>query len=68
MRRFDASGHYRAESPPGSGNYVEKDGWRLATLTVAGSDGVAQIRVLGPHKTVAHWMPSVEAFKTQLVP
>jgi hypothetical protein len=68
VQRFDLSGTYSAETPPGSGNFLNNPDWRLATLTVTAPEGPYQIRVVGPRKTVEKWLPSVETFKQQLLP
>lgn len=68
VKRFDASGRYVAETSPGSGVKLDKADWRIVALVATAAEGTYQIKLVGPAKTVAHWMPSVEAFQSQLVP
>jgi hypothetical protein len=54
----DVSGTYIAETTPGSGEFLNKPGYRLRAAVVETPKGPYFLKLVGPEKTVAHWNES----------
>lgn len=66
VHEVDARGRYVAETRPGSGERVRKDGQRLVGIIVVGPEGPLFFKVVGPEATVARWEASLERFVATL--
>ena len=55
---LDVSGTYVAETAPGSGQFLNKPGYRLRGAVVETPKGSYFLKLVGPEKTVAHWNES----------
>ena len=62
------SGTYVAETAPGSGEHMNKPGWRMLTSIVDASDGPWYFKLVGPAATVTKWEPSYAAFVNAVRP
>ena len=51
----DGAGTYVAETAPGSGEYLNKPGFRLRAAVVETPNGSYYVKLVGPEKTVTHW-------------
>jgi hypothetical protein len=49
---LDVSGRYVAEIPPGSGNKVDKPGWRMFAAVILAPDGALYVKCAGPKATL----------------
>jgi len=58
----DVSGTYVAETAPGSGERVHKDGWRMLAAVFEAKDGPYYAKLVGPSATIAKWEPSFRKF------
>ena len=58
----DVSGTYVAETAPGSGQNLNKPGFRQIAAVVETPGGNYYVKLTGPAKTVAKWEPSYTAF------
>mgnify|MGYP006928182137 CR=1 FL=1 len=56
------SGNFIAETRPGSGDRVDKKGWRMLASVVETQGGPYFIKLTGPEKTVNKWAASYETF------
>ena len=59
----DGAGTYVAETAPGSGEFLNKPGFRLRAAVVETPNGSYYVKLIGPEKTVTHWN---EAFVSYL--
>ena len=51
----DGAGTYVAETAPGSGEFLNKPGFRLRAAVVETPNGSYYVKLVGPEKTVTHW-------------
>ena len=58
----DLPGTFQAETRPGSGERVKKEGWRMLAAIVEAPGGRHFVKCVGPAKTVAKWHDSYRAF------
>lgn len=58
----DLSGTYTAETRPGSGQRVNKEGYRMLAAIVEAPGGRHFVKCVGPAETVAKWHDSYRAF------
>lgn len=58
----ELSGTYVAETTPGSGERVRKEGWRMIASIVEAPAGPCYAKLVGPGRTVARWEPSYKSF------
>jgi hypothetical protein len=56
------SGTYVAETSPGSGERVRKEGWRMLASIVETPKGPYYLKLVGPEKTLARWEASYKGF------
>lgn len=70
MSVFDAtvSGTYVAETAPGSGERVNKPGWRMIASIVDTKEGPWYFKLVGPAATLAKWEPSYDTFLKAIRP
>ena len=54
----DVTGTYVAETTPGSGEFLNKPGYRLRGAVVETPKGPYFVKLVGPEKTVTHWNES----------
>ena len=54
----DGAGNYVAETAPGSGEFLNKPGFRLRAAVVETPNGSYYVKLVGPEKTVTHWNDS----------
>ena len=54
----DVGGTYVAETAPGSGEFLNKPGFRLRAAVVETPNGSYFVKLVGPEKTVAQWNDS----------
>ena len=64
----DLSGTYIAETSPGSGERVNKEGWRMLASIVEHADGPWYVKLVGPQQTIAKWQASYTAFVGSMRP
>lgn len=64
----DLSGTYVAETTPGSGQRVRKEGWRMLASIVDAPGGAHYVKLVGPAATVAHWEPAYRRFVSEMTP
>jgi hypothetical protein len=62
VHEVDLSGTYVAETAPGSGERVHKDGWRMLAAVFEAKDGPYYAKLVGPSATIAKWEPSFRKF------
>src|SRR5262245_38026186 len=62
----DVAGTYVAETRPGSGERLNKPGFRLRAAVVEGRGGPYFVKLTGPAKTVARWDQGFAAFLKSL--
>jgi hypothetical protein len=62
------SGTYVAETSPGSGQHVRKEGWRMLASIVEAKEGPYYAKLVGPEATVKHWESSFRNFVSELKP
>jgi hypothetical protein len=62
----DVSGTYVAETAPGSGQHLNKPGFRQLAAVVETAGGNYYVKLTGPAKTVAKWEPSYMALLKSL--
>jgi len=61
----DGAGTYVAETAPGSGQFLNKPGFRLRAAVIETPNGSYYVKLVGPEKTVTHWNTSfVEYLKS----
>ena len=58
----DGAGTYVAETAPGSGEYLNKPGFRLRAAVVETPNGSYYVKLVGPEKTVTHWNDAFAAY------
>jgi hypothetical protein len=58
----DGAGTYVAETPPGSGQFPKKPGFRLRAAVVETPNGSYYVKLVGPEKTVTHWNDSFVSY------
>lgn len=58
----DGAGTYVAETAPGSGEFLNKPGFRLRAAVVETPNGSYYVKLVGPEKTVTHWNESFGAY------
>ena len=51
----DGAGTYVAETAPGSGEFLNKPGYRLRAAVIETPNGSYYVKLVGPEKTVTHW-------------
>jgi hypothetical protein len=54
----DGTGIYVAETAPGSGQFLNKPGYRLRAAVVETPNGSYFVKLVGPEKTITHWNES----------
>jgi hypothetical protein len=59
---LDVAGTYVAETAPGSGEFLNKPGYRLRAAVVETPKGPYFLKLVGPEQTVAHWNESFLSF------
>lgn len=64
----DLSGTYVAETVPGSGQRLRKEGWRMLASIVEAKEGPYYAKLVGPAATVKHWEPSFRNFVSEMKP
>ena len=64
----ELSGTYVAETSPGSGEHLRKEGWRMLASIIEAKEGPYYAKLVGPSATVKHWEPSFRNFVSQLKP
>lgn len=58
LTTVDLSGTYVAETTPGSGEFLNKPGYRLRGAVIETPKGPYFVKLVGPEKTVTHWNES----------
>lgn len=58
----ELSGTYIAETTPGSGERLRKEGWRMLASIIEAKEGPYYAKLVGPAATIARWEPSYRAF------
>jgi hypothetical protein len=58
----DGAGTYVAETAPGSGEFLNKAGFRLRAAVVETPNGSYYVKLVGPEKTVTHWNEAFVAY------
>ena len=58
----DGAGTYVAETAPGSGEFLNKPGFRLRAAVVETPNGSYYVKLVGPEKTVTHWNEAFVAY------
>jgi len=58
----DGAGTYVAETAPGSGQFLNKPGYRLRAAVIETPNGSYYVKLVGPEKTVTHWNESFVAY------
>jgi hypothetical protein len=58
----ELSGTYVAETTPGSGERVRKEGWKMLASILEAPDGPHYAKLVGPAATVTHWEASFRRF------
>ena len=51
----DGAGTYVAETAPGSGEFLNKPGYRLRAAVIETPNGSYYVKLVGPEKTITHW-------------
>jgi hypothetical protein len=62
VHEADLSGTYVAETAPGSGEHVRKEGWRMLAAILEAKDGPYYAKLVGPAATVTKWEESFKSF------
>lgn len=62
VTEMDVSGTFIAETAPGSGERVRKEGWRTLAAIVQSPAGSYFVKLTGPVATVAHWESSFHQY------
>ena len=62
VHEADLSGTYVAETAPGSGEHVRKEGWRMLAAILEAKDGPYYAKLVGPSATIAKWEESFRNF------
>jgi hypothetical protein len=65
---IDLSGTYVAETTPGSGTRLRKEGWRMLAAIVEAKEGPYFVKLIGPAATVKHWEASFRNFVSEMKP
>lgn len=55
LTRIDLAGTYVAETAPGSGERLNKPGWRMIASVVETGKGPVFFKAVGPEKTISRW-------------
>ena len=58
----DGAGNYVAETAPGSGEFLNKPGFRLRAAVIETPNGSYYVKLVGPEKTVTHWNEAFVAY------
>ena len=58
----DGAGSYVAETAPGSGEFLNKPGFRLRAAVIETPNGSYYVKLVGPEKTVTHWNEAFVAY------
>jgi hypothetical protein len=58
----DVAGRYVAETAPGSGERLDRPGWRLVASVIEAEGGPWYAKLVGPERTVARWRASYTDF------
>jgi hypothetical protein len=64
----EISGTYVAETAPGSGQHLRKEGWRMLASMVEAKEGPYFAKLVGPEATVARWQASYSKFVGDVKP
>jgi hypothetical protein len=64
----ELSGTYVAETSPGSGERLRKEGWRMLAVILQAKEGPYYLKLVGPEATVARWEQSFRAFVEAVAP
>jgi hypothetical protein len=64
----ELSGTYVAETSPGSGQHLRKEGWRMLASIIEAKEGPYYAKLVGPSATVKHWEPSFRNFVSEAKP
>lgn len=62
VHEVDLAGTYVAETAPGSGERVHKEGWRMLAAVFEAKDGPYYAKLVGPAGTIAKWEASFRKF------
>jgi hypothetical protein len=62
------SGTYVAETQPGSGTHLRKEGWRMMASIIEAKEGPYYAKLVGPEATVKHWEASFREFVSEMKP
>src|SRR5258708_14212453 len=62
VHEAELSGTYVAETAPGSGEHVRKEGWRMLAAILEAKEGPYYAKLVGPAATVAKWEASFKSF------
>jgi hypothetical protein len=65
---IELSGTYVAETSPGSGERLRKEGWRMLAVILQAKEGPYYLKLVGPEATVARWEQSFRAFVDAVAP
>jgi hypothetical protein len=68
VHEVDIAGTYVAETFPGSGQRVRKEGWRMLAAIIETDHGPYYVKLVGPAATVERWEASYRNFVSQLKP
>lgn len=60
------SGVYVAETTPGSGVRLRKEGWRMLASILESGQNAWYVKLVGPAATIAHWEPSYRRFTSEV--
>ena len=64
----EVSGTYVAETAPGSGEHLRKEGWRMLAAILDAPSGPYYAKLVGPEATVARWEASFKKFVDEAKP
>jgi len=68
VHRVELSGTYVAETSPGSGEHLRKEGWRMIAAVLDAKEGSYYAKLVGPAATVARWEESFKTFVSKAKP
>jgi hypothetical protein len=68
VNTLDVSGTYIAEVRPGAAERLNKPGFAMRAAVIQTPSGPHFVKLVGPAKTVARWLPSFDAFLKSMRP
>jgi hypothetical protein len=68
VQDVELAGTYVAETSPGSGKHLRKEGWRMLASIIDAKEGPYYAKLVGPSATVKHWESSFRSFVSELKP